>query len=114
MEAPIAVQSPFLLGTTIQFAWDSTSLGYLKTCPRLYQYVMIDGWGSTEESVHLRFGSEYHQALQDYDLSRAAGIDHDDAVFDTIRELLLRTADFAPDPDMKAGRYKSRNMLLRG
>jgi hypothetical protein len=30
--------SPFLPGTKIQFAWDSTSLGMLKTCPRLYQY----------------------------------------------------------------------------
>lgn len=106
-------QSPFLPGTKVQFAWDSTSLGLLKTCPRLYQYVMIDGWGSTEESVHLRFGQEYHQALQDYDLSRAAGIPHDDAIFDVVKALLERTADFKPDPDTRAGKYKSRNMLIR-
>lgn len=106
-------QSPFLPGTHIQFAWDSTSLGYLKTCPRLYQYIMIDGWGHAEESVHLRFGQEYHQALQDYDLSRAADIPHDDALHDVIRELLLRTADFRPDPDTKAGKYKSREALIR-
>ena len=79
----------------------------------MYQYLYLDGWGCTEESIHLRFGSEYHQALQDYDLSRAAGVGHDDAVFDVVRELLLRTADFAPDPDTKAGKYKSRNSLLR-
>lgn len=106
-------QSPFLPGTKIQFAWDSTSLGYLKTCPRLYQYIMIDGWGHSEESVHLRFGSEYHQALQDYDLSRAANIPHDDALHDVVRELLIRTADFAPDPNTKAGKYKSRAALIR-
>jgi hypothetical protein len=107
------IQSPFLPGTKVQFAWDSTSLGYLKTCPRLYQYIMIDGWGHAEESVHLRFGQEYHQALQDYDLSRAAKIPHEEALHDVVRELLLRTADFAPDPDTKAGKYKSRKALVR-
>ena len=106
-------QSPFLPGTKIQFAWDSTSLGYLKTCPRLYQYIMIDGWGSTHESIHLRFGQEYHQALQDYDLLRATKVKHDDALHKVVADLLIRTADFAPDPDTKAGKYKSRNALVR-
>lgn len=50
--------SPFLPGTKIQYAWDSTSIGYLKTCPRLYQYTIIEGWQSKGESLHLRFGSE--------------------------------------------------------
>ncbi len=100
--------SPFLPGTKIQYAWDSTSLGYLKTCPRLYQYQMIEGWKSREESVHLRFGIEYHRALQDYDLERASGIPHDDAVHDVVRELLIRTADFAPDHASK-----TRSNLLR-
>jgi hypothetical protein len=74
---------------------------------------MIEGWSSKEESIHLRFGGEYHQALHDYDLSRAAGIPHDDSVHDVIRELLIRTADFKPDPDTKAGKYKSREALVR-
>ena len=112
-------QSPFLPGTAIQFAWDSTSLGLLKTCPRLYQYTMIEGWGAEGESIHLRFGIEYHQALQDYDLSRAAGIPHDDSVHDTLRALLERTWDaetgtpWTVDPDTKAGRYKNRHSLVR-
>lgn len=104
-EAPT---SPYLPSTNIQYAWDSTSLGYLKVCPRLYQYSMIEGWSSREESVHLRFGIEYHTALQNYDLSRAAGITHDDAVHDTVRELSLRAADF--DFDHKT---KTRAGLLR-
>jgi len=106
-------QSPFLPGTNIRFAWDSTCLGALKTCPRLYQYQYVDFWGHTGESVHLRFGSEYHQALQDYDQSRAAGIPHNDAVFDVVKALLIRTADYAPDPTTKPGKYKSRTMLVR-
>lgn len=101
-------QSPFLPGTKIQYAWDSTSLGMLKTCPRLYYYQMIEGWSTNKESVHLRFGQEYHHALQDYDISRAAKISHEDAIHDVIRELLLRTADF--DPDHKV---KTRNSLVR-
>lgn len=100
--------SPFLPSTQIQLAWDSTSLGYLKTCPRLYYYQMIEGWSSKEESVHLRFGIEYHHALQDYDLSRAANVAHDGAIHDVVRELLLRTSDF--DPDHKA---KTRESLIR-
>jgi hypothetical protein len=100
--------NPFLPGTQIQVAWDSTSLGWLKSCPRLYQYIMIEGWSPSGESVHLRFGQEYHHALQDYDLSRAAGIKHDDALHDTIRELLIRTKNF--DPDHKV---KTRDSLVR-
>ena len=67
-------RSPFLPGTNIQYAWDSTSLGLLKTCPRKYQYEMIEGWGTRDESIHLRFGIEYHTALQDYAISRAKGV----------------------------------------
>lgn len=103
-----STQSPYLPGTKIQYAFDSTSLGYLKTCPRLYQYIMLEGWSSREDSIHLRFGIEYHHALQDYDLSRAAGIAHDDAVHDVVRELLIRTSDF--DSDHKT---KTRESLIR-
>lgn len=106
------VQSPFLPGTNIQFAWDSTSLGLLKICPRLYQYTIIEGWSPKGESVHLRFGQEYHQALQEYDVSRANGISHEDSLFDTIRALCSRTWDWDVDRDSKAGKYKNRSTLL--
>src|SRR5258708_6323590 len=82
--------SPYLPETNIRYAWDSTCLSAFKTCPRYYQYSILEGWTSREESVHLRFGIEYHQALHDYELGRNAGASHDDALFDTVRELLLR------------------------
>lgn len=104
--------SPFLPGTSIQFAWDSTSLGLLKTCPRLYQYTMIDGWGSRGESVHLRFGSEYHAALEAYAHSRANGVKHEDAIHDTVRSLMERTSDWVVDISTKAGKYKNRGTLI--
>jgi hypothetical protein len=100
--------SPFLPGTWIQYAWDSTSLGYLKQCPRLYQYSMIEGWESRRESVHLRFGIEYHQSLNDYQLHRASGLKHEPALMETIHDLLIRTFDWDPDDKLK-----NKDFLLR-
>lgn len=106
------VQSPFLPGTKIQYAWDSTSLGLLKTCPRLYQYIMIDGWGTKDESIHLYFGREYHSTLEEYDRLKVAGASHKEAMIEALRQLLIRTKDFAPDEDTRAGKYKNRRMLV--
>ena len=104
--------SPFLPGTYIQYAYDSTTLGLLKTCPRLYQYTMIDGYVAKGESIHLRFGIEYHQALQDYDIARAEGIAHEDAVHSAISELVRRTHDWSVDETTKPGKYKNRQTLV--
>jgi hypothetical protein len=108
----IGTTSPFLPGTKIQFAWDSTSLSLIKTCPRLYQYTMIDGWGHRGESIHLRFGIEYHHALEFYAHQRADGVKHEIAIQNTVREVLVRTEDFAPDVATKTGKYKNRDTLL--
>lgn len=110
-EAP----SPFLPGTKVQYAWDSTSLSYLKTCPRLYQYIMIDGWSPKNDNIHLRFGIEIHQALHDYEISRSNGLNHDDSTHDTLRALLTRITDWNPDPSMekKSERVKSKQALVR-
>jgi hypothetical protein len=104
--------SPFLPGTKIQFAWDSTSLGLIKTCPRLYQYTMIDGWGHRGESIHLRFGIEYHHALEFYAHQRADGVKHEVAIANTVREVMLRTTDFNPEPTTKTAKYKNRETLI--
>lgn len=103
--------SPFLPGTNIQYAWDSTCLGMIKTCPRLYQYTMIEGWGSRDESIHLRFGIEYHKALEEFDKLLASGVDRESAIHATIHNLIVRTAEWRPDPSTKAGRYKNRATL---
>ncbi len=106
-------QSPFLPGTNIQFAWDSTSLSAFKQCPRLYQYTLIDGWSPKDESVHLRFGIEYHQAIQEYDQVKAEGQSHEDAIRKAVRNLLQRTSDWNVDEGTKAGNYKNRRTLLQ-
>lgn len=94
------------------YAWDSTCLGLLKTCPRLYQYTIIDGWGSRDESIHLRFGIEYHSALQDYAIARAKGTDHEDAIRDTVRRLHSRVWNWTPDRTNRAGKYKNRETIV--
>jgi PD-(D/E)XK nuclease superfamily len=102
------IPSNFLPNSKIQYAWDATSIEYFKRCPRLYQYEMIEGWKPNDENIHLRFGHEFHTALHQYELLKADGIDHDEAVFHTIRELLYRVEDWNPDH-----KYKNRFFLIR-
>jgi hypothetical protein len=73
---------------------------------------MIDGYVGRDESIHLRFGIEYHQALQDYDMSRANGVKHEDAIHDTVRALHSRVWDWTPDRSARAGKYKNRESIL--
>jgi hypothetical protein len=109
---PVKHLSPYLPGTNIQYAWDSTSLGYLKTCPRLYQYTMLDGWSPKEDSIHLRFGIEYHKALEEYDGFRISGEGHEDSVRETILLLLKRISTWNPDTTTRAGNYKNPRTLI--
>jgi hypothetical protein len=105
--------SPFLPGTNIQFAWDSTSLGDLKTCPRKYQYTMIEGWQSKGDNVHLRFGGEFHSAIQDYEMAKASGEPHESAVLSAVQSLLIRIHSWDVDTGTKAGNYKNPTTLLQ-
>lgn len=104
--------SPFLPNTNTQFAWDSTSLGLFKTCPRLYQYIMIDGWSTRDESIHLRFGQEYHSAIQDYEVARAKGTPHEAAIHFAVAALMVRTVGWDVDTTTKSGKYKNRSSLI--
>lgn len=106
------VQSPFLPGTNIQFAWDSTCLNLAKTCPRLYYYTIICGYQGKGESIHLRFGQEYHQALQEYDVSRSNGVNHEDAIHDTVAALMHRIWDWEPIGKDKDVKYKNKDTLV--
>lgn len=69
----------------LQVAWDSTSLGLLKTCPRKYYYEVIEGWQPNGRALPLIFGIHYHKALEVFDKAVAEGQDHQDAVRTAIR-----------------------------
>ena len=51
-------------GTQFQFAWDSTSLGELKTCPRKYNYAVRLGYTHKIMPPPLSFGIHYHTCME--------------------------------------------------
>lgn len=74
-----------------QFAWDSTSIKLAEACPRKYQYKMIEGWSPLGKSVHLLFGGWYATALEHYYKHIALGMDHEDALYEIVREAMIST-----------------------
>jgi hypothetical protein len=106
------VLSPFLPGTRIQYAWDSTCLNALKTCPRLYYYTILCGYTTEEENYHLRFGIEFHKTLEGYDKHRALGQKPKAAYRSAIWDLLVRIRDWKVDESTPAGTYKNRRTLI--
>src|SRR6478735_8221634 len=80
-----ASPSPFLGDSTVQWAWDSTSLGWLKECPRKYYYHMIEGYIGRGESIHLEFGILYHEALEMHERLRHKGATYDEATTSVVK-----------------------------
>lgn len=98
----------------LQIAWDSTSLGALKRCPRYYQYSIVEGHTSNAESPHLTFGIEYNNALVTYHKSRAEGADYETAVLAAVRYALIHTWDDVLDrPWASDEPTKNRETLIR-
>lgn len=101
-----APDSPFIPGTNIQFAWDSVSLTSILSCPRRYQYQIIEGQTprSPNYAIALVFGILFHEGLQYYHMAKAAGEEHDDAVFTTVKRLLQQpaTATLPTDTEIDA------------
>lgn len=77
----------------LQIAWDSTSLGALKECPRKYELNIVHGITPRNISVHLTFGLHYHAALEHYDHAKCAGADHAAATRAAVRYCLEATWD---------------------
>lgn len=96
----------------LQVAWDSTSLGLLKECPRKYYYSIILGRQSSKENVHLVFGQLYHAALERYDHARSEGSTHAAATIAAVRYCL--TATWRGNRPWDSGdQYKNRYTLVR-
>lgn len=105
-------ESPFLPGTTLQYAWDSTSLTMLQTCPKLYEYQMIQGYRKKGESVHLFFGGLFAKALEHYHILRAGNASHGYSLESVVSETL--TATWIEDKPWDSGHSKkTRETLLR-
>lgn len=81
--------SPFSTVTPkFQTSWDSTSLGWLKTCPRYYEYQMLEGWSPKSKGIHLAFGGWYASGVEMYAHARASGSDHTAAQIAMVRWVL--------------------------
>jgi hypothetical protein len=96
----------------LQLAWDSTSLGTLKTCPRKYQLSIIEGWQPRATSVHLLFGQYYHSALETYDHERSKGASHTEAQRAALLRA-LRDTWHNGKPWFSDDQYKNRFTLIR-
>lgn len=98
----------------LQTFWDSTSIGALKTCPRLYYFSIIQGWQSRHKSVHLSFGEWYHKALETYDHAKFSGASHEDALDSAVAYALRATWDEVKGrPWLSDEPSKNRLTLLR-
>jgi hypothetical protein len=96
----------------VQYAWDSTSLGWLKECPRKYFLSMRRGWRPKADNVNIRFGGWYHQGLELYDRQRAAGVDHFNAMCDAVHFLMKATWENGK-PWQSDHNTKTRETLVR-
>jgi len=77
----------------LQIAWDSTSLGALKRCPRYYEYNIVLGYRTRGENIHFSFGSFYNNSLVTYNKLRAQKVDHQSALLQTLRYAMTVTWD---------------------
>lgn len=98
----------------LQIAWDSTSLGLLKECPRKYYYSILEGYSGQND--HLTFGIHYHKAIEIYDHAKVEGLSHDDAVDRAVQYCLEATVVRLPSgwrPWISVEPNKNRFTLLR-
>lgn len=98
--------------TGVQFAWDSTSIGWAQTCLRKYYYRMIVGVRGNNESEHIRFGKHFATALEHYYKFVAEGQPWEEALEAVVLEALIDTWDLN-GPWVSTHPSKTRENLIR-
>ena len=79
----------------LQLALDSTSLGEFKTCPRKYQYRILEGWVPRAQRIDLVFGLLIHGGVERYHHAKARGESHANALDAAVDWTLRETWDSA-------------------
>ena len=69
----------------IQFAWDSTSIGLWKTCPRKYYYSIVLGYEPRIMAPPLAFGIAIHTVFETWHKLLASGVDKHTAFTHVVR-----------------------------
>lgn len=84
--------SPFIAGTNIQFAWDSTSLSTMLECPQRYKLRIIEGWRSKspDTAIALAFGILVHAGIEEFHRGRAQGLDYEASVHGALRHIMSK------------------------
>jgi len=110
-------QNPaFSRALPIQLALDSTTLGAMKKCPRLFELAHVRGWGSRRRSIDLEFGILLHSAREGYYRRRANEEDHNAALAGALNFALSASWDFELDRPLAIfceDNYKNRFTLAR-
>lgn len=102
------------LTPNLQLAWDSTSLGELKLCPKKYQLRILEGWQPIAFSIHLTFGLVYHGALERYHHAKTQGKPFEEALRLAVRYALCATWDKELKRAWMSGdSTKNRGTLIR-
>jgi PD-(D/E)XK nuclease superfamily len=96
MDEPLNKRSCFN-DAGVQFAFDSTSIGWYMDCPRKYQYSMIDRWQSMKSSVHLWWGGHFATALEHFHKYVAFGSTVEDAIIRVVHEAMIATWEYKLD-----------------
>jgi len=70
-----------------------------ETCPRYYQYSIVESWEPALKSAHLTFGMHYATALEHFFKYRAEGESYDDATARVVHEALIDTWEYRLDAE---------------
>ncbi len=98
----------------LQLAWDSVSRGALITCPRYYQYTIINGYITKSENVHFIFGIGIHSSIELYNRERTKGKTHHQSLLSAARFAIEYTWNFERKrPWISDEPTKNRETLIR-
>ena len=78
----------------LQTAWDSTSFGMLKSCPRKYELMMVQQWRPKKMAGALRFGILFHTAMELYEEELAHSKDKRKALRACLRNVMSAAGEY--------------------
>lgn len=96
---------------TCQAAWDSTSLVDFMTCPRRYQFHMIEGWVPAKRPPTLHFGIAFHEGLAGYYQAKVDGQSHNKAIAAGLRRAWAAWGDYQSDDNCRTKFTLSRGLI---
>jgi hypothetical protein len=109
-DAPFTQEnSSFVPGTQFQMAWDSTSLGTFKLCPRKYALTIIEGWIPNQPSINLTYGIFFHRLVETWHKLLASGMPKEPAYLSCVH-LALHLGENLP---ISSDNTRTKETLVR-